>query len=1563
MPSTLVIKVTNKNGSLQTIPSYVPTVETQAVSDLSTYAKSSDMLANTAAAYSNAVAYANTAATNAYTNAIAGISSAAATAYANATANAAALYQVAADLAGNVAILTSNNTIYFDGVSLATINTAITSNSATAYSNATAYADTKAATAYTNATAYADTRAATAYTNATTYASNATNISTGTLATARLPSTVNVSAINLGANVNLTTTSISVGNSTVNAVVSAGSLTINGVSVATAITGNAATAYTNATTFASNATNISTGTLATARLPATANITTAINVGANVNLTTSVVNVGNATVNTRISAGNVIISGTDLGTAITGNASTAYTNATTFASNATNISTGTLATARLPATANIATAINVGANVNLGTTTINVGNATVNTVVSAGNVVVSGIDLSTAITGNASTAYTNATTYASNATNISTGTLANARLPATANITTAVNVGANVNLTTSSINVGNATVNTIITSGNVIISGTDLGTAITSNAATAYSNAVANAAALYQTTAGLAANVATLTANAANFLGNSSGTLANIASWVTGNAATAYSNATTYSSNATNLSTGTVAEARLPFRMDQNVRTTDAVSFGSVTISGNLTVNGTYTVISGNSVTFTDNMIYLNQGVLATITNVSGNGSYVVFTANNNYQVGWDVTITGVDPSSYNGTYVNIYAANATSFTVANTNTASYVSGGTARGKSEANPDLGFAAGYNDGTYHHAGFFRDHTSGVWKVYDGYLPEPDESVYIDQTNSSFTIAPFQAYTVYVGNNTVYGTINATHFTGTSNNSTNLGGSNLAIITGYITGNAATAYSNAIAYADNKAANAYSNATAYADTKAATAYSNATAYADTKAATAYSNATAYTDTKAGQAYSNAVANAAALYQTTAGLAANVATLTANNSNNLGGVAAASYVNTSGAYTISGVHTHNANIVFGTSAVIIANGALGTSGQVLTSNGSGMYWATASAGVNTDAQYTWSNTQTFNANVIINNDKNLNFKTANGNSTVGMRQQTDDNFVFYTTNTSGGARAVFNVYANTNAPDQNSSFRLNTPLDLTNQGIYANNTLGSAGQVLLTNGSTVYWDAAPGGGGGTVTQVNTGIGLSGGPITTSGTISVLANSGIVANASGVFVNTSYIATLDANNATYFSGVSLATVNSAITGNAATAYSNATAYADTKAGEAYSNATTYASNATNISTGTLATARLPSTVNVSAINLGSNVNLTTSYINVGNSTVNTDISAGAIALSGIDVATAITGNAATAYTNATAFSANATNINSGTLATARLPATANISTAINVGANINLTTSTINVGNATVNTVVSSGNVSLSGIDVATAITGNAATAYSNATTYASNATNITTGTLATARLPATANISTAINVGANVNLTTSAIAVGNSTVNSTINSTTIAVTAIYANSSNGSSGDVLYSNGTGIYWAAAPAGGGSVNTAAQYSWTNTHTFSANVAMTGWLDVESYVETDAAPTISAGSLTLDLATATVFDVSLNASVTSLMISNVPATASKVVSFTLILTADGTARTVAWPGAFKWPSGTAPTITSTLNKKDVFVFFSTDNGTSWNAFISGQNL
>ena len=62
-----------------------------------------------------------------------------------------------------------------------------------------------------------------------------------------------------------------------------------------------------------------------------------------------------------------------------------------------------------------------------------------------------------------------------------------------------------------------------------------------------------------------------------------------------------------------------------------------------------------------------------------------------------------------------------------------------------------ANPDLGFAGNYNDGTYRHAGVFRDATDGVWKFFHQYVPEPDASAYIDTANNTFALANVQANT--------------------------------------------------------------------------------------------------------------------------------------------------------------------------------------------------------------------------------------------------------------------------------------------------------------------------------------------------------------------------------------------------------------------------------------------------------------------------------------------------------------------------------------------------------------------------------------------------------------------------------------------------------------------------------------------------------------------------------------------------------------------------------------------------------------------------------------------
>lgn len=61
--------------------------------------------------------------------------------------------------------------------------------------------------------------------------------------------------------------------------------------------------------------------------------------------------------------------------------------------------------------------------------------------------------------------------------------------------------------------------------------------------------------------------------------------------------------------------------------------------------------------------------------------------------------------------------------------------------------------DVGWAANINDtGTYQHVGLFRDATDGVFKVYQGYTPEPDADPQINTGHASFAYAPFRASTL-------------------------------------------------------------------------------------------------------------------------------------------------------------------------------------------------------------------------------------------------------------------------------------------------------------------------------------------------------------------------------------------------------------------------------------------------------------------------------------------------------------------------------------------------------------------------------------------------------------------------------------------------------------------------------------------------------------------------------------------------------------------------------------------------------------------------------------------
>lgn len=137
-----------------------------------------------------------------------------------------------------------------------------------------------------------------------------------------------------------------------------------------------------------------------------------------------------------------------------------------------------------------------------------------------------------------------------------------------------------------------------------------------------------------------------------------------------------------------------------------------------------------------------------------------------------------------------------------------------------------------------------------------------------------------------------------------------------------------------------------------------------------------------------------------------------------------------------------------------------------------------------------------------------------------------------------------------------------------------------------------------------------------------------------------------------------------------------------------------------------------------------------------------------------------------------------------------------------------------------------------------------------------------------------------------------------------------------------------------------------------------------------TGSSTFNHNVIMSdktlSRVELIDYFERVQIVSVAkGGGLTLDLSSGQVFQVVLSAAVTSITINNIPdnTSTSNAVGFTIIFTADGTARTITWPGSVKWPGGTAPTMTSTNNKKDIISFISDDAGTTWYGFVGGQNF
>lgn len=153
-------------------------------------------------------------------------------------------------------------------------------------------------------------------------------------------------------------------------------------------------------------------------------------------------------------------------------------------------------------------------------------------------------------------------------------------------------------------------------------------------------------------------------------------------------------------------------------------------------------------VSGGNTLTVNSTGVHVNSTLQLTTLTTSGN-----VVVEGNLTVSGNVTVIGANNLSIVDNFIYLNSNNTTQ-----------------------NIDLGFAGNYNDGTYKHAGFFRDASDGFWKPFDGYTPEPDAAVDIDTSNNSFNIAGMWFSNTRIGNTTVYATINSTAYSGSANSAT-------------------------------------------------------------------------------------------------------------------------------------------------------------------------------------------------------------------------------------------------------------------------------------------------------------------------------------------------------------------------------------------------------------------------------------------------------------------------------------------------------------------------------------------------------------------------------------------------------------------------------------------------------------------------------------------------------------------------------------------------------------------------------------------------------------------
>jgi hypothetical protein len=294
-------------------------------------------------------------------------------------------------------------------------------------------------------------------------------------------------------------------------------------------------------------------------------------------------------------------------------------------------------------------------------------------------------------------------------------------------------------------------------------------------------------------------------------------------------------------------------------------------------------------------------------------------------------------------------------------------------------------------------------------------------------------------------------------------------------------------------------------------------------------------------------------------------------------------------------------------------------------------------------------------------------------------------------------------------------------------------------------------------------------------------------------------------------------------------------------------------------------------------------------------------------------------------------------------------------------------------IGVVTNLIVGTGGTGNLTAN-----GTISASGNVTGNYFIGNGSQLTNLiATTVTTNAQpNITsTGTLVSLSVTGNANVgnlSTAGNVtgsyilGNGSQLTSvtavSATTAGTVTTNAQPNITSVGILTSLSVSGNVTAGNLktdnlLYANGTAYSIGGGGGTPGGSNTFIQFN--DADSFGGNSALTydktsNRISITNYSVVTNAIGNATGSKTINLNIGT-YITATSTGTTTWTFSN-PATSGNASGFVLELT-NGGAYTQIWPASVKWPSGSAPTLTS--SGVDILVFITDDGGTAWRGVAS----